>query len=101
VDKHRETHEMLVTQGADVEGLDYSPGAGKWFAEGWIAVAPRTAHALIEHAAILWLMARGWHMSEYADEHERFYVVSRAGDVDEYGDTLIDALHEAVKREVW
>jgi len=40
-------------------------------------------------------------MSEYADEHERFYVVSRAGDVDEYGDTLIDALHEAVKREVW
>jgi hypothetical protein len=91
VDKHRELHDMLVTQGAGVEGLhlagDERPS--------------KLSCERIELAGILWLTGiRGcdlgfegqWYFAHPADKYGDRHCSE--------GDTLIDALHAAVKREV-
>jgi hypothetical protein len=94
MDKHRATHDMLVTQGAGVEGF-YPTKYGGW-RDDEDPIHDDHAHALIEHAGILWLLGKGWSLFE--DSGKPILFRPTLGEVT--GDTLIDALLAAVKREV-
>jgi hypothetical protein len=96
VGEHRELHDMLVTQGAGVEGLHLA---------GDERPSERSC-TLIEHAAILWLLWSGWAMYDFegyfggpSPTGKRHRLTKRTG-LPITADTLIDALHAAVKREV-
>ena len=102
--KHRELHEMLVTQGAGVEGLTYAPKYGCWFNSPHLVqvVGDDDAHDRIELAGLKWLLGR----EIYVCISDDGWIVRRRRNgvfqvwLDDAFDTLIDALLDAVKREV-
>jgi hypothetical protein len=122
MDKHRELHDILVTQRAGVEGLEWDETAdldGYWHSHGyperewggWFdnecdpdhPISMRQAHALIEHAAILWLYKVGYGIEfdpgDDIDGEGADWQVSCYGWKSGWL-PLIDAIHKAVKREV-
>jgi hypothetical protein len=100
MDKHRELHDMLVTQGAGAENLQWHPTKQTWWTTGYLSdgIDKRHAHALIERAGILWLTkVRG---CDLGFEGKWYISFGPAGATVAEGDTLIDAIHKAVTQEV-
>jgi len=102
VDKHRELRDMLATQGAGVP-LEWDSLLDCWReTEDGESVTDKSFCDRTEHAAILWLLGRGWKIDMgFSDGEHKWPRIQQGWNgyiVQE--NTLIDALLAAVTREV-
>ena len=108
MDKHRQMHELLVKQGSGVPGVQLvEESDGEYWFEDPEDGRPRgkDAEVFIELAAIKWLMGRATAMesslgmTNYSLNGGNYQIALDCR-LPLMGQTLIDALHAAVEREV-